>query len=134
MNEAARSLTAPIDNNFLSGEKATKPQREQMISPWAEFSAFLHLSLFARGAWRQSGFKYPQSVRNHCKTAWQLREGEAICLCWEHGITQPRWSKGSGSGWQSPDLVESAWIGLTLTWAHGNDVCTGSNIAFSLED
>lgn len=56
MNEAARSLTAPIDNNFLSGEKATKPQREQMISPWAEFPAFLQLSLFAWGAWRQSGF------------------------------------------------------------------------------
>lgn len=32
------------------------------------------------------------------------------------------------------ELDESAWRGLPLTWAQGNDVHTGSNIAFSLAD
>jgi len=39
-----------------------------------------------------------------------------------------------GPGLWFADLDESAWRGLPLTKAQGNDVHTGSNIAFSRKD
>lgn len=56
----------------LQVRTATKPWRELMLAPWAEFHALLWTFLFLLGTWRHLGFKYEQSVRNYCKPAWHL--------------------------------------------------------------
>ena len=141
MNETASSPTAPINDNLPSGKHSHKARESADACSLGRISCFTPNFPLCTG--NMEAFRF--QIQVECKELLQtslaftgrctsmMRSASAGHIASDSRAGVNALAPG-GPGLWFEDIDESAWRGLPLTQAQGNDVHAGSNIAFSLED